>query len=386
MPVTCTIRLVRSVWVIAAILFTSCTRNDSTAAPTRPVNDPAPPRVAAAMPQAAATADEKTGPTVRFVGRFDMSDPNAPRMAWPGSTIVTRFKGTAIVAKLKQDSATGFDNFFEVFVDGERTKTLRVKKDTESYSLATDLSDTVHDVVLYKRTEARVGEVTFLGFETPGQLLPTAPPPQRRIEIIGDSITTGYGIEAPNENCTFRADDENEYVTYGALTARALQADHVTIAWSGKTIKEMTEYYERTLPSRTDSKWDFTAWTPQLVVVNVGTNNFATYDPGEMRFVHFYTKLVTHIRELYPDAFIVCALGPMLSDRYPTDRKNLTQAKKYMKVAMDKLEADDKKITFLEFPEQNHGNGLGCGWHPSKKTNQLMAERLTALVKEKLGW
>ncbi|HEY8079854.1 MAG TPA: SGNH/GDSL hydrolase family protein, partial [Labilithrix sp.] len=128
------------------------------------------------------------------------------------------------------------------------------------------------------------------------------------------------------------------------------------------------------------------SWVPNVVVVNVGTNNFATYDPGEPRFVHFYSVLVERIRKAYPDAFIVCALGPMLSDRYPTDRKNLTQAKKYMKTAMAKIEASDPKVAYLEFPEQNHADGLGCGWHPSKKTNQLMSERLVALLKEKMGW
>jgi lysophospholipase L1-like esterase len=369
---------VRSVWVIAIALFASCTRAESTAAPTRPGNDPAPPRTAA--PQTAPAASP--GPMVRFVGRVDTSDASAARFAWPGSAVVARFKGTSLSVKLKDDGT----NFFEVLVDGERKSVLKTNKDKESYTVVDGLSDDTHEVTLYKRTEARVGEIVFLGFETPGQMLPASTAPTRRIEIIGDSITTGYGIEAPNENCTFRPDDENEYVTYGAITARTLNAEHVTIAWSGKTIKEMTEYYDRTLPTKTDSKWDFASWIPQVVVVNVGTNNFATYDPGEMRFVHFYTKLVARIREVYPDAFVVCALGPMLSDRYPTDRKNLTQAKKYMKVAMEKLQANDAKVAFLEFPEQNHANGLGCGWHPSKKTNQLMADRLTALVKEKLGW
>ena len=42
----------------------------------------------------------------------------------------------------------------------------------------------------------------------------------------------------------------------------------------------MTDYYERTLPDRPESVWDFKAWTPQLVVMNIGTNNFATHDPG----------------------------------------------------------------------------------------------------------
>jgi lysophospholipase L1-like esterase len=382
---------------VATFLLASCTRGDSTAAPTRPPvplgeREPAPPRVAAAVPAAAAAPASPGGAaptapasTARLAGRFDVSDPSAPRFAWPGTAVTARFKGTSITAHLKEDGASS-TNLYEVLVDGERTRVLKTSKDKTTYVLAESLADGTHEVTLYKRTEARVGEAVFLGFETPGQLLPAPPAPARRIEIIGDSITTGYGIEAANENCTFRPEDENEYLTYGALTARALGADHVTIAWSGKTIKEMTEYYERTLPAREDSKWDFTAWIPQVVVVNVGTNNFATYDPGETRFVFFYTKLVARVREVYPNAFIVCALGPMLSDNYPTDRKNLTQAKRYMRTAMAKLKADDARIEYLEFPEQNHANGLGCGWHPSKKTNQLMSERLVPLLREKLGW
>ncbi len=372
---------------VGTFLLVSCTRSDSTAAPTRPASEPPPPQAAAAMPEAVATttATAAPAPTVRFVGRFDLSDPKAPRFAWPGSAITTRFKGTSIRARL-EEHGTNWTNFYEIIVDGERKSVLKTSKDKTTYTLAENLPDGVHEVTLYKRTEARVGEAVFLGFETTGQMLAAPAAPSRRIEIIGDSITTGYGIEAPNENCTFRPEDENEYLTYGALTARALNAEHVTLAWSGKTIKEMTEYYERTLPSREDSKWDFASWVPNVVVLNVGTNNFATYDPGEPRFVHFYTALVARVREAYPDALIVCALGPMLSDRYPTDRKNLTQAKKYMKTAMAKIEETDKKAVYLEFPEQNHADGLGCGWHPSKKTNQLMSERLVALIKEKLGW
>jgi hypothetical protein len=41
----------------------------------------------------------------------------------------------------------------------------------------------------------------------------------------------------------------------------------------------------------------------------------------------------------------------------------LTQARKYMKVAVTKLkEAGDDNLDFLEFPEQNHADGLGCGF------------------------
>jgi lysophospholipase L1-like esterase len=242
-------------------------------------------------------------------------------------------------------------------------------------------------VALYRRTEPRLGETAFLGFEPTGTMLPPPPPPERRIELIGDSITAGYGNEGPSATCTFNPAEENEYQTYGAIAARALEAEHVTIAWSAQTIGQMTEYFERTLPARPESQWDFKKWVPQLVVMNVGTNNFATYDPGEVRYVRIYLALFDRIRKVYPDALIVCALGPMLTDIYPPGRKNLTLARAYMATTMARIkERGEKNFVFLEFPEQNHENGLGCGFHPSLKTHKLMADRLVQVARDRLGW
>src|ERR1700760_436260 len=41
-----------------------------------------------------------TGPTVRYVGRFDASNPNGVQYAWSGSSIITNFHGTGITAGL----------------------------------------------------------------------------------------------------------------------------------------------------------------------------------------------------------------------------------------------------------------------------------------------
>jgi hypothetical protein len=142
------------------------------------------------------------------------------------------------------------------------------------------------------------------------------------------------------------------------------------------------------LPQRDGAPlWDFASWQPQAVVLNLGTNNFANIDPGEKRFVGVYLELVHKVRAAYPSAFIVCALGSMLSDVYPEKRKNLTQARKYMKTAVSTLrEQGDTNLDFLEFPEQNHADGLGCGFHPSLKTHRLMGERLAAFLRERLAW
>lgn len=370
--------------IIASLVVPSCTRKDSPATDA-PSLVPTAAAAAAASPIAKQTsASQTTAATHRLMGRF-VREPGGMRFAWPGSAMVARFKGTSIALRLKDD---GF-NLFQVVVDGETKKVLRTDKSKDVYVLAEGLPDAVHDVVVEKRTEAKVGEAVFVAFEpgAGGQLLPPPPAPERRIEVIGDSISTGYGNEGPGASCGFVNSQENEYLAYGALTARALGADHTTIAWSGKTLYEMREYFDKALPARDDSRWDFAQYQPQVVVVNVGTNNFALVDPGEARFVSLYHALIDKVRAAYPKAFIVCALGPMLSDVYPEGRRNLTQARKYMKVAVAKLkEAGDTNLELLEFPEQNHADGLGCGFHPSLKTHKLMSDRLVAMLKERMGW
>ena len=381
--------LVRTVVSLAALaLVSSCTRKD-TSGPDAPSTGPAivPTAAAAAAAPAlgASPAPESTAP--RFVGRW-VPDGNGMRASWSGSYVVGRFKGTGVSARIKDE---GF-NLFQVVIDGEPKKVLTTDKakGEHVYQLATGLTDAVHEVALHRRTEAKVGEAVVYGFEPEGggKLLPPAPAPERRIETIGDSITTGYGNEGPGAACGYVNSQQNEYATYGAITARNLGADHTTIAWSGKTLHEMKVYFDKTLPQRADGpRWDFSQYQPQVVVVNVGTNNFAIVDPGEARFVRLYHELIHTVRAAYPKAFIVCALGPMLSNVYPEKRNNLTQARKYMKAAVAKLkEAGDTNLELLEFPEQNHADGLGCGFHPSLKTHKLMSERLTALIKERMGW
>ncbi|MBX3203182.1 MAG: endo-1,4-beta-glucanase [Labilithrix sp.] len=371
----------------ALVVAGGCTRKDTPAA-----DSPAGPGVVSTA--AAADKAEKPARTdaaaetaaPRFVGRW-VPDGDGMRCSWSGSYVVGRFKGTAIAARIKDE---GF-NLFQVVIDGEPKKVLRTDKakGEHVYPLADGLSDAVHEVALHRRTEAKVGEAVVYGFEPKGgHLLPPPPAPERRIETVGDSITTGFGNEGPSATCGYVNGEQNEYATYGAIAARNLGADHTTIAWSGKTIHEMTEYFDKSLPQRPDGpRWDHSRYQPDVVVLNLGTNNFANVDPGEARFVKVYLELVRTVRGAYPKAFIVCALGSMLSNVYPEGRNSLTQARKYMKVAVAKLkEAGETNLDFLEFPEQNHADGLGCGFHPSLKTHKLMGERLTAFIKDRTGW
>ena len=99
--------------------------------------------------------------------------------------------------------------------------------------IAQGLAAGTHVVELYRRTEASQGEAQFLGFDFgSGKLLSPPAAKARRIELVGDSISCGYGDEGANQSCPFTADTENHYLSYGALAARAVDAELITVAWS----------------------------------------------------------------------------------------------------------------------------------------------------------
>jgi lysophospholipase L1-like esterase len=262
-------------------------------------------------------------------------------------------------------------------------------------SLATGLSAGEHSVELYRRTEASQGEAQFLGFDFGGgALLAPAPAPERRIEIIGDSISAGYGDEGPDMNCPFTPDTENHYLTYGAIAARNVGADLVTVAWSGRGVvcnygddptscdDPMPTVVDRILPAQATSVWNFALYQPQAVVINLGTNDFSTtVDPANAEFEAAYTTLLTRVRAAYPDAIILCTVGPLLSGTdLATARSAITNS------VQARVDAGDGQVKTFELAETDPANGYGCDWHPSQRTHQIMADTLTTTLRAELGW
>jgi lysophospholipase L1-like esterase len=321
----------------------------------------------------------------RFIGRFDLTDPAAPVFAWSGTAIELRFQGTGISVTLTD----GGNNLFDVIVDGKQA-VLPLVKGQMKYPLASGLADGPHDLLLYRRTEAFFGETTFDGFDVAASAyLPGPPVPVRRLEVIGDSISAGYGNEGTNP-CPFEAKTENQFLSYEALAARALGAELFTEAWSGigmlrnnggDTAGTMPERYGRTLPERATSSWDFSKFVPHAVLINLGTNDFAKGDPG-MAFQAKYTEFVAALRAHYPLARFFLAVGPMLGGTAST------QAAAYLNgVIATRAAAGDENLALLAFETQDaQADGVGCDYHPSLKTHQKMATKLVATLKSDLGW
>jgi hypothetical protein len=339
---------------------------------------------------AAASAD--AGPAaVRFVARVDRTSATGPRFAWSGSTILARFTGSSIGINLQ-----GPTTYFDVSIDGtlQPTPTL-VKTGTTSYPLATNLAAGPHELTVYRRNEPGIsttGDTTYLGLildPAGGALLPPSLPATRRIEIVGDSVTTGYGNESVGGQCTNALLSQNYDAAYGPVAARAVNADLITIAWTGKgmyrnnqgdTTLTMPILYGRTLPDITTSTWDFSSWIPDAVVIYLGNNDFGKGDPGQA-YVTTYDTFIARVRMNYPKALVVCTIGPNLSGA------DLTAERAYVQgIVTAENAAGDMNVVFLEMPQPTAAEGTGCGGHPLAVTHARMGAALATLLKTKLGW
>ncbi len=343
----------------------------------------------------------KTAP-YHLIGRFDGSAAAGPRLSWSGTQVRARFKGTGLAMRLK-DSGNGFgggSTRYAVVVDGAAPTDVAVTPAEESYALASGLPDAEHDVEITKLTEPSVGTSQLLELVvTGGALVPTpVPAPTRRLEFVGDSITAGYGILGPNGDCGFSAATESEAAAWGAVAAKALGAERSVLAWSGigvfrdnggGTVEQMPERYDRAIATEPASAWTHTSFAPDAVVVNLGTNDFASGDPG-VAFETAYVAFLTKLRTTHPNAYLVVATSPMLTDSFPAPPANEQRRTKSIaalnRIVEARKTAGDAKIGLLSIDEQLASDAYGCDYHPSAATAQKMAARLTEFLKSTLGW
>lgn len=326
-----------------------------------------------------------THANLQRIGRFQTTDDGSLRCAWPGSQVAFRFKGTAVLATLRDFSKGREGNFLAVLIDDDPPVTLALKSGQATYQLANNLSKGEHTLRLFKQTEASVGPIEITSFSLPnGILLPTIGKTARRIEFIGDSITCGYGNEETDPNETFKPSTENHFSSFGQLAARALDAEAHITAWSGEgilrnalgdVVHPLPSIVGQVLPPSPEPAWDFSTWIPQVVVINLGTNDFLTGIPDRGAFVETYFQLLEKLDHHYHSPYIICCLGPMIAyEALPIFCSCLQELKERMNT-----------IHLLEFDTLQQGEH-GADWHPNLSAHRRMANTLTEAVSSLMDW
>ncbi len=343
---------------------------------------------------------------VRLTGRVDVRDPKRVVFGYPGVLVELEFVGAAVNVLLNDhgSSEPKKANHYQVFVDGKPDKEIVVTAGQMEYELASGLAAGPHRVGLYRLTENFVGKTEFLGFRLFGKeakLADLPPRPSKRIEIVGDSITCGYGNEASiemppkgNPSSGFTAENENHYLSYGAIAARELGAELQTVCvsgigvtrdYGGKTTEQMPELYLRTSPFDSDQRWTFDKYVPDLVIVNLGTNDFGKGLPDEVSFIAAYEGFVAELRELYPRAHIACITGTMVSDAWPPGEQRLTKLNGWVSGVIERRkQGGDSNMSFFAMTPQSPP--FGEDWHPTLATHQKMASELVNHLKSVIAW
>jgi lysophospholipase L1-like esterase len=309
------------------------------------------------------------------------------RFGWTAGNVRLRFRGTA--ANVVVELTRGRESALQVVVDGEPTHVLFVTKDQTVYPLASGLPEGEHTVEIWKRPEGFLGELKWVGFQLDaGALTRPSARPARRLMVIGDSISCGYGNEAAEIREGNTVANENGYMAYGPLAARRLDAELAMICWSGRGLFRnrnvgddrtgvLPELFDQTLPLDPALKWDHASFVPHVIVINLGTNDIARGPENEKpeltkeEFLGAYRAFIERLHRLYPEARIMASIGPMLREPISGWLPELERAYPF--------------VNALVFEGRQGKEYFGGHWHPSVAMHQIMADTLVEKLREVMG-
>ncbi|HRE52690.1 MAG TPA: SGNH/GDSL hydrolase family protein [Flavitalea sp.] len=325
---------------------------------------------------------------IRYNGRIAVKD-TAATLYWPGSSIKTSFKGTGVRATLSDQHGR---NYYNVIIDDDSVYMIKPDSLKKSYVLASGLPRGRHTVELFRRTGWGEGSTLFYGFEYDERTRPISTPAQTRmIEFYGNSITVG----AANENLEGDSGGglySNNYLSYGALTARHYNAAYSCIARSGIGLtvswfrQIMTDMYNCFDPFDSASVWDFSKAEPDIVVINLFQNDhslaelpdhsqfkyrFGEAAPGAAFFIDAYERFISLIRGHYPNAHIICVLGSMDAVKPGSPWPG------YIEKAVSRLQDPKIHAHFFEY--------INKEWHPKINDHKKMSESLIRFIDQRVG-
>ena len=318
---------------------------------------------------------------IHIGGRVIANSDGSLTFGWPATYFEGRFHGTAVSASVETK-----DDRLKLLVDGA-DKALLIQPGATSLTIA-DLPPGDHVVRLEKVTESQGGGSRFIGFYPANGSTPLPPLGRsRQIEFIGDSYTVGYGNTARGTSCTQAEvhDLTDSQQAFGPTLARAIGADYRVNAFSGFGIvrnyggssagQSLPLIYPRLKPddaAHLDA--DRGAWRPQVIVINLGTNDFSTpvhageaWANKDALTADYRAKYVAFARMLMarqPQAHLILMGSDLFFDQVQQVAATLNQ------------DAHHPVVT-LQFTGLDKS---GCNYHPSVKDDRTLAASLQALL------
>ncbi len=271
---------------------------------------------------------------------------------------------------------------------------MMLHKGEQPLAIASGLDAGPHTAEVYKRTETWQGIVTLSSIEVgaDGALLSSPALPARKLMFIGDSVTCGAGVDN-NPTCTETPQHPigDAYHSYGMDLGRRLDAQTHLVCYGGRgldrdyrglgiadNVLNAPQFLDMSIAgdeTANRSPWDYRRWTPDGIVVSLGTNDFnlqKTKPLDEETWVGDYAPFLKSVRAEYPNAEILVTEGAIVTN--PLLRRYIQEAVARMK---------DPRI---EWAQAEHYPGNGCNSHPTAAQHLRMADDLEPMLRSALGW
>lgn len=278
-------------------------------------------------------------------------------------------------------------------------------------------AERVKNIRIVKEVQAMNGDpgayLQFHALRTDGSFLPVEAKPYR-LEFIGDSITSGEGV--------IGAKTEEDWIpawfsgvhNYTALTAAAVDAEYrvvsqsgwgVLSSWDNNPKGNIPDIYEQVCGLLTGhgnvrlgahEPNDFAAWQPDVVVVNLGTNDDGafhspewkdeatgriykqrlnedgSYDEADLAaFEAAVTRFLAKLRACNPDAHILWVYGMLGLSLMPAI---------YRAVDAHTRATSDKNVSVFQLPNVTEET-MGARTHPGLLAHQQTAQELSGYLK-----
>lgn len=228
-------------------------------------------------------------PHISYYGRWNQEDPSRYTSFWGGAYFKVKFTGRTVKIKLSHKS-----NYYVKIDEGPWTSYTNVNGTVDLTPIP--LQEGTHTLCVAQGKDYDY-EFDFLGLILdPGSVLRKPDKSKRLIEWIGDSITSGY------------TDPQAEVSDYAWVCSEMLEAEHTQIAYPGINLvsgyhgQGMDVQYlkQRSLKFPESSPWNFTRYHPDIIVINLGTNDVNNHVPPAV-FKTDYENFLRDLRKKFPN-------------------------------------------------------------------------------------
>ncbi len=351
---------------------------------------------------------------IRWMGRTYYNETEAVKYFYfTASGFEVAFYGTELKVTLKASnySVSGKQPYLVAMLDGEEDPTkgtlFMVDSAEKEYTIYSGLEDGYHTVKILKRSEASDSNTALKNITTDGYFTFPPQPKSFRLEFIAASSSTGYG-NLGSLALTKTTANSDGLRAFAYLTSFLLDSEISIFSASGWGVsrgyntggaisetQNIPNAYEYVAIDSSNTvftlggKWDTSNYVPDVVVVNLGTNDFNAANYSAMsqenkdllvaRFIQDYTDFLILLNNFYPNAKIIVAYGLM------NEQANLEQPTLAV-INQANLEIGSTVVyPFLMEGAGTLGNPYGSNYHPNVQTSMNVAEDLAALISSLTG-